>query len=275
MDPLNLAPVVAARDFPRQAPNLYVRRDKGELWSPLPGIFTRAEDSVELRIASAQLWAPGHVLCGTAAAHVTWWPEAPVNTIQLRGDFRRAQRSWLSVSQGSIDPEWLVWVGEYKVAAPALSALQSALVLGGNAIDEALRRGITLAQLHEALEAMPKQKGKKELRRLLAESRDEPWSPLERKGHVYLRKAKISGWKTNHKVVTRRETSYIDIAFPGAKIAVEIDGFGFHSSREAFERDRRKQNLLVLDGWTVLRFTSQTIHEMPEMVLELLRRAGY
>lgn len=47
----------------------------------------------------------------------------------------------------------------------------------------------------------------------------------------------------------------LDFAHPGARIAIEVDGRAFHSSSEAFESDRQRQNWLVSSGWTVLRFT--------------------
>ena len=50
-----------------------------------------------------------------------------------------------------------------------------------------------------------------------------------------------------------------DAAWPDLKLAVELDGRAAHSTPRAFERDRRKQNALVLEGWTVLRFTYNQI----------------
>jgi very-short-patch-repair endonuclease len=47
----------------------------------------------------------------------------------------------------------------------------------------------------------------------------------------------------------------LDVAYPELKILMEGDGFGVHSTRHAFERDRERQNLLVIDGWLPLRFT--------------------
>jgi hypothetical protein len=47
----------------------------------------------------------------------------------------------------------------------------------------------------------------------------------------------------------------VDFAYPELRLAVEVDGFGPHSSLEVFRRDRRRQNALVSAGWTVLRFT--------------------
>lgn len=274
MNPLDTSPIVASRDHPSSARQLAARRARGEIWSPLPGIFTQLDDSVDVRIAAAQLWAPDLVLCGSAAARITWWLDAPVAHVTLAGGRRKLERPWLRVSQGSVDPDWIMWRDEHKVAAPPMSTMQAALELGGEAIDAALRNRIPLQQLHAALEAMPKVKGKAELRRLLHDSRDEPWSELERTAHQLLRKAGLKRWKTNHRMVLRGRTIYVDITFPGAKIAIELDGWKYHSGRTAFEEDRERQNILVLEGWTVLRFTHQTIDALPEMVLELLRKRG-
>ena len=65
----------------------------------------------------------------------------------------------------------------------------------------------------------------------------------------------------------------LDFAYPGQKIAIECDGFAVHGLRSAFEDDRARQNLLVLDGWVVLRFTWRQICEQPAWVAEQVRRA--
>lgn len=59
----------------------------------------------------------------------------------------------------------------------------------------------------------------------------------------------------------------IDFADPLLKIAIEVDGRAFHSDRQSFERDRERQNMLVVLGWVVLRFTWERIVNDPEGVL--------
>jgi hypothetical protein len=54
----------------------------------------------------------------------------------------------------------------------------------------------------------------------------------------------------------------IDLANPAARIAIEYDGWDFHSTRAAFDRDRARANELELLGWTVLRFTSRSTDEV-------------
>lgn len=66
-----------------------------------------------------------------------------------------------------------------------------------------------------------------------------------------------------------------DYAWPDVKLAVECEGGvwskGAHGRGSGILRDMEKQNLAVLNGWRVLRFTpSQLVH--PEWV-GLIRRA--
>jgi very-short-patch-repair endonuclease len=65
----------------------------------------------------------------------------------------------------------------------------------------------------------------------------------------------------------------IDMCYPDRRIAIESDGFASHGIRSAFEGDRERQNLLVIDGWRVLRFTWRQICAQPDWVAEQVRQA--
>ncbi len=63
----------------------------------------------------------------------------------------------------------------------------------------------------------------------------------------------------------------IDIAFVDEALAIELDGWQWHAKHlEDFKRDRRRQNLLVIHGWRVLRFTAEDIHQNLEGCLDLI-----
>lgn len=68
-----------------------------------------------------------------------------------------------------------------------------------------------------------------------------------------------------------------DFAFPKWKILVEIDGSiwsrrGGHSTGRGIQRDILKTNLAALNGWTLLRFTTdQVAKEMDECLLTLIK----
>jgi very-short-patch-repair endonuclease len=66
---------------------------------------------------------------------------------------------------------------------------------------------------------------------------------------------------------------WTDLAFPGCRLAVEVDGWAWHIDPDRFQRDRARQNALVLAGWTVLRFTWSDVTERPDRVVAQIRRA--
>jgi very-short-patch-repair endonuclease len=65
----------------------------------------------------------------------------------------------------------------------------------------------------------------------------------------------------------------IDFAYPDLLLAIEVDGYGPHSSRRAFQADRDRQNTLVGLGWTVLRFTWTDVVKRPDHVARTIAEA--
>jgi hypothetical protein len=78
----------------------------------------------------------------------------------------------------------------------------------------------------------------------------------------------------HHAVVdsSGRRLAEVDLAYPELKIAVELDG-GDHQRRDVFERDRPRQNSLVLDGWIVLRFTWDAFRDRPQEIIAAVQAA--
>lgn len=73
-------------------------------------------------------------------------------------------------------------------------------------------------------------------------------------------------------VAVAGRTYRLDFAIEGShlRLAVELDGFEFHGSRAAFSYDRLRQNDLQAAGWTVLRFSYDSIRrETERCVLQL------
>lgn len=59
----------------------------------------------------------------------------------------------------------------------------------------------------------------------------------------------------------------IDFFWPDHAVAVEIDGFAFHSTRDRFEDDRERDSKLRRAGITVIRVTWRQLEREPEAVL--------
>ncbi|WP_434993512.1 DUF559 domain-containing protein [Arthrobacter sp. Ld5] len=56
-------------------------------------------------------------------------------------------------------------------------------------------------------------------------------------------------------------------------LVVEIDGAAYHSDRQALRRDRRRNNMSIIGGYTVLRFCYEDVMFAPDEVLALVFRA--
>ena len=63
----------------------------------------------------------------------------------------------------------------------------------------------------------------------------------------------------------------VDAVWPAARLAVEMDGFAYHRTAAAFERDRRRDEILHLAGYRVLRFTYRRLKTDPDGVANTLR----
>jgi very-short-patch-repair endonuclease len=65
----------------------------------------------------------------------------------------------------------------------------------------------------------------------------------------------------------------VDLAYPEARLIVEGDSRRWHDSPEAFQLDRRRDNLAQLAGWRILRFTWDDITKHADYVAETVATA--
>ncbi len=242
----------------------------------LPGVYAPLPmvDPFDTRLAALRIWDPDAVVTGLAAAKLTFWPGARVQAIEVAVRRDRAPQPGYRFLRRQIPPELIIEHRGLRLTSPALTALDLCDTVGGEAIDHALRsRMTTLDHLNQAMAQTANRVGNPQRRQLLLDSRDEPWSAAERLAHRLLRAAGITGWRANRGVQLEGMSFYLDIRFRRFKVAIEIDGRETHSEDEAFETDRWRQNLLVLDGWLVLRFTWRMLVERPDEVIRLIRAA--
>lgn len=275
--------VVRRADHPELARRLDGLRYRKSLESPLPGILCapRATEDFHRAVQAGWLWAgQDSVLVGRAAARLTFWPEAQVETYEfaIPRDHQAQHDRWILIHRKI--PSELIWHrGRLQVASPALTAIDLAAGSdGGDVIDRALRsRTATIDQLRKALELTPRRQGNRARAELVRDSGDSPWSESERALHRLLRANGIRGWKTNHWVdlpnLLPQTGAFVDVLFKSKRVAIEVDGYEFHSDHEAFEKDRRRRNELVLAGFLVLNFTWRQITEDPTWVIGCIRRA--
>lgn len=165
----------------------------------------------------------------------------------------------------------VVEVRGLRVTALALTVIEAAVRRrdGAKVLDAALQRDVGLSELWQAHLRNKGRYGSPAARMLLHGADDNAQSHAERLIVGILRGAGLTGWRANHPVAGYR----VDIAFYLAKVAIEVDGFAFHSDHESFQNDRVRQNTLTLQGWQVLRFTWLDLSEYPDRVLATILSA--
>jgi very-short-patch-repair endonuclease len=249
----------------------------GRLARVLPGVYADAAAATEpiTRIAAVSRWDPDAVICGRAAASLTYWDEIAVGTIQVASPARHQQQTGYEFTRRRIPPELIQELGQIAVTVPSLTAVELATLEFTDPIDLALRqRQATLDSLKAALRATPFRSGNRDRWSVLLDSRAEPWSRAERLAHRLYREAGIRGWVTNRRtVIPDWATYYLDIAFEQQQVASEIDGLIHERDAGLFESDRLRQNALVLNGWLILRFTWGMLTEDPDYVVRTTRQA--
>lgn len=269
-------PIVVRRDHPEHAAAIGWALRTGQLARTLPGVLLVPEvaDDLRWRMAAVAAWDPDAVIVGEAAAQVGFWPELRVTEIAVAA--RCAARSpGYRFSRRSLPTDLIDDSRRVRLAVPALAALDATETRGTDAIDRALRsRRVTLEDLWEALRATPHRVGNRAKFRALIQSRHQPWSAAERLAHRLLEAAGIrSGWKANRPEWIKGQLYYIDIAFAGLMLAIEIDGRFHEDDPDVFEDDRVRQNALIRAGWRVLRFTWAMLVDSPAYFIAEVRAA--
>lgn len=89
---------------------------------------------------------------------------------------------------------------------------------------------------------------------------------LNRKMARLLRRAGVPVAVAEHPVQDGRY--YIDFAWPELKLAVEVDGWAVHGTPTGLRNDLHRQNELIAQGWTLLRFTWDDVCHRPEWVAQ-------
>lgn len=242
-----------------------------------PRVYLVADHDLtfDARLHAAMLWAgPAATLSGLGAA---WWhrllPDPPgmVDLTVPQGWKRQSQRG-VRVRRRDLAPEDRVEASGIWVTAAPLTVLEAAAALrqaGAELIDRGLQRRISLADLRQAHFRNLGRRGSAASAEQLRAAADGATSHAERITVGLLRAAGIVGWECGYRI----EGYFADLAFPASRVVVELDGWAWHTDVERFRRDRRRQNTLVLAGWTVLRFTWHDLTIRPDAVVVEVRKA--
>ncbi len=244
----------------RIAPRVYLSADRE---------FT---DEVRLRAAvySAGSLASAH---GLSAA---WWHQL-VPTLPATVDMTvprtcaPTRRTGVRLRRRDLAAGDRVEIRDLWVTELPLSVLEAAATDAGGSVllDRALQGRVSMARLWAAHQRNEGRYGSSSTVRMLAAAADGAASEAERILVRLLREAGITGWVLGY----RRLGYVIDLAFPAARVAVEVDGWAWHHDATQFQRDRARQNVLVNDGWLVLRFTWHDLTARPAEAIAQIRQS--
>jgi very-short-patch-repair endonuclease len=138
--------------------------------------------------------------------------------------------------------------------------------LYAKALDRGLVRRAEMERLRARHAGAP---GSGIIRRLLENDPVLTRSPAEDRLQELIRAAGLPQPRTNVVVMGLE----VDCYWPGHGVVVEVDGFAYHGSAAAFERDRARDRRLVASGLVVLRVTWRQLDETPMAVVAQLAQA--
>jgi very-short-patch-repair endonuclease len=140
------------------------------------------------------------------------------------------------------------------------------------AFDEALvQRLVRVPEVAELLDRADGRGGRRPLRSLIERQRGPAMtrSEAEERFLALIRSAQLPEPEVNVRVHGHE----VDFLWRTRRLVVEIDGFRFHHSRHAFERDRRKDATLHAAGLVTMRVTWRQMESEPYAVIARLALA--
>jgi len=152
----------------------------------------------------------------------------------------------------------------------------------GRALDDALRRKLTTIPLVQAVFDDLATRGRRRstiMRALLGERGagfDAGGSDAEVRMIRFLTAAGLPTPVQQHRVRTAGRTYRVDAAYPAYKVAIEYEGFEFHSSRTSFDDRYERDRALRVIGWLIVYVTNRTSPiRLVDDVLAALRLRGW
>jgi hypothetical protein len=235
------------------------RAARGELVPVWSGIYARTDPDTLTKLAGLDLRAgePVAICLGTAAAAYGFDTEdnADLHVLnplghQLRGSaglivHRRAGAPLATVDgRPATEPAW--------TAVEVARSLRRPRALA--TLDAALRsRTCDRRQLRAAAARQAARRGIVHVRDLIPLAAPEAESPMESEARLAMYDAGLPPPVLQYVIVDRNGQKWrVDFAWPDRLVAVEYDGFDWHSSPDALRQDRQKRAALTEVGWTVL-----------------------
>ncbi|MGV0645831.1 DUF559 domain-containing protein [Mycolicibacterium sp. XJ2546] len=235
-----------------------------------PDTFTR------LRGLDLRCGTPVAVCLGTAAALFGFDTEdvTDLHVLNAEGHLLRDHDS-LKVHRRQGAP--LTSYRGRPLTTPSWTAVEVARGLGRPralaTLDAALRsqtcnRGDLLA----AAKAQAGRRGIVGVRELIPLARPGAESPMESEARLVMLDGGLPEPVLQYEIVDRDGRLWrVDFAWPDRRVAVEFDGFDYHSSRESLRKDRQKRAALEEIGWGMMSIVSDDVRRHPHAMVRRIR----
>lgn len=253
----------------------------------LPGVYivTGAEPTWRQRLMAAVLWlGDGAAVSHGSAAAIWAMPGFPAGTVELSTTAARQSRESIVVHR--VKELARADVGR-RGALPVTSPTRTLIDLSAKADPEAFevafhyclyQRITSLGRLRRIADQRrgPGALGAPLLREMLDLYNDgerPPESPLEVRVRRLLERDKLPPPVRQHPVFAAGSHYRIDLAYPAARVAIEVDGYRWHSSRLSWDADLTKLAALQSAGWNVVRATYDLTKNRSNLLLGAIRAA--
>lgn len=219
-------------------------------------------------LAAALAYRPGAVVSHRSALAV--WRLQPARSGRVDVVARTgSERSGTRLHRIPVDPADMTNREGVPVTAVGRTLADAATVLRAPALERAVHEAqvlglLTGGQIRRAASASTHRAGGARLRGLLEEIDPEVKvrSHLERRFLACVRAEGLPRPRINALVAIGPRFYEIDVAWPSARLAVELDS-RFHDTPTARRADARRDRDLADAGWRVVRLRSADIHERP------------
>lgn len=232
----------------------------------------RAPSAEARYLAAVYACGSGALLSGRAAGHLLGLLKRPPSIVEVTAPSERRVDGVRTRRSRTLQPVDATIVRSIPVTTAPRTLVDLAAVLGQEELARACHEagvlhGTTPAQVETVLARRPNAPDRAKLRRVLHGDAPVVLSELERRFLALLREQGLALPETNRPAGGGR----VDCRWPALRLTVELDGYRYHRSRHAWERDRRRERLARARGEEFRRYTYGDVFEHPRLMLSELR----
>jgi very-short-patch-repair endonuclease len=190
----------------------------------------------------------------------------------------RSRRTGIVGHQANLSADEIKFPEGIPVTSPFRTVFDLAAVLSKRQLERAMNEADVLrlvdrVSLPQLLDRHPGHRGAANLRTLLA--LNDPGgitrNEFEEAFVALLDAHGLPRPRLNADLTIRGRFFEIDCLWQAQRVVVELDGRAVHGTRRAFEADRERDRILLVEGWRPLRVTWRQLHDEPNSIVGDLR----